>query len=104
MAQIAEDTFPSSDEIMVLGHVGQLYEQHRHRLVHPLQVKVTDADGKITEYEYHPESHEDVNMFRLSASPESPSFRLPLRLQITDAEGTLIEATQTRLEPLPQWL
>jgi hypothetical protein len=63
--------FPSFEEIRVLAHVEQLYEQHRHQLVQPLHVKVTDATGKITEYEYCPGSGEQLNTFRASASPES---------------------------------
>lgn len=77
--------FPGFEEIKLLAHVEQLYQRHRHRLVHPLHVKVTDASGKITEYEYWPENDEELNTFRTSASTESPSYRLPGLLHITVA-------------------
>jgi hypothetical protein len=92
-----KSSVPSFEEIRVLAHVEQLYEQYRHRLAQPLHVKVTDATGKITEYEYWPESDEELNTFCTSASPESRSFRLPVMLRFTDAKGTRVEAGPTNL-------
>ena len=60
LAFLTGEDFRSFEEIRVLAYVEQLYEQHRHQLDEPLYVKVTDAVGKITEYEYWPESDEDV--------------------------------------------
>jgi hypothetical protein len=78
-------------------------EQHRHRLVQPLHVKVADAAGKIAEYEYCPESDEELNTFHASDSPESRSYRMPVLLHIIDAKGTCVEVL-TELAPLPEWL
>lgn len=88
----------------MFAQVEQLYEQHRDWLVQPLNVKVTDAAGKITEYEYWPESDEELNTFRASVSTGSCSFRLPAMLHITDAKGTCAEAGPTELALLPEWL
>jgi hypothetical protein len=73
-----KSAIPSLEEVIILAHGEQIYEQHRHRLVQPLYVKITDAAGQITEYEYYPEIDQDLNTSRTSSSPETPSFRLPI--------------------------
>lgn len=104
MARNIEIIRPSLEEIGLLAHVEQLYEQHRHRLLQPLLVTVTDAGGEITEYEYRPESQEELDMFRLSQPSPAQGFSFPVVLQIVDAHGRCVEATINDPRPLPEWL
>jgi hypothetical protein len=99
-----KSAFPSSEEICMLAHLEDLYEQNQHRLTQPLYVRVTDAAGKTTEYEYYPKTDEDVNLFRTSNPTEPLSFRVPVTIHVTDANGTCVEATLADLASLPEWL
>jgi hypothetical protein len=100
-----KSAFPSSEETCMLAHLEHLYEQNRHRLAQPLYVRVTDAAGQIVKYEYYPEIiDEDVNLFRTSDSSEPLSFRLPVTIHVTDANGRCVEARLADLTSLPEWL
>jgi len=96
---------PSPEEICMLAHLEHLYEQNRHQLVQPLYVRVTDAAGQIVKYEYYPAiMDEDVDLFRTSDSTEPLSFRLPVTIHVTDANGRCAEARLADLTSLPEWL
>ena len=92
-----KNVFPSGEEVFLMAHVERFCEHHRAHLVQPLNVRVTDAAGEVTEYKYYPEIDEDVNLLRIS--PEPPRLSLPVVLSLTDTIGTCVETCLTDLAP-----
>jgi hypothetical protein len=80
--------------IALMAHIEGISEERQ--FVPPVEVNVTDQDGKVSGFEYSPE-WDGVDL--LQTPP-----RLPVTLRMKDANGSSVETRLTDLTLRPDWI
>jgi hypothetical protein len=78
----------------LMAHVEGISEENQ--LIPPIEVRATDRDGKVSDFEFSPE-WDSVDI--LQTAP-----RLPVSLRLTDAKGKTIETDITDLTLRSEWI
>ena len=80
--------------ITLMAHIEGISAEQQ--FVSPVEVNVTDQDGKVWDFEYSPE-WDSADLLQVAPT-------LPVTLRLTDAEGKSVEIDITDLTLRPEWI